>query len=390
MEIKDIAQNLRDQRALIPSSSAIKYGRIVPKKRQNLDDSCYWTADRIKPILQDEIYVGKVYYDKDKGGKRQPKEEWQLSPYQVPTTISQKVFDQAQTLLKRKKKRMLPQARREDHHFYLLSGLIRCGHCESFGKKSTWQGLPKKVKSSNTTSYYYQCGQKGVNTQESCSTIPIPAEQFEKYITTFVKALVSDYQLVRHLNQKMPSYKLKIGKLRKDELRVIKQLNNLPDRKQRIDEMYEMGELRQAEYQKRKQNINKEEMELKLMLDSLRRELSQNEIADGYDKTFKQLNNIDEQTIQEIFNDQKETCKLIQSLVSKITIHSRPRTEVDVIAGKPPKNLQMIPDGIDIELKLPQEMIVELQKIRFSPTGGFVVKKGDVWVSRDSNPGHKA
>lgn len=62
--------------------------------------------------------------------------------------------------------------------------------------------------------------------------------------------------------------------------------------------------------------------------------------------------------IEDFRNDRKEASEMLHALIKNIYIQSRPVTSVDKVAGKR-KSGQKIPFMINVELKLPNEMIEE-------------------------------
>jgi site-specific DNA recombinase len=114
-----------------------------------------WHRQVVRQILLNEVYIGNFYQNKyDTEGmlgnehrkeedkvriKLRPKEEWILIP--TPPIIDEFTFEQAQKLLAESRRRYAKDSLNQ----YLLSGMLRCGHCENtltgryttnWGKKS--------------------------------------------------------------------------------------------------------------------------------------------------------------------------------------------------------------------------------------------------------------
>jgi len=94
-----------------------------------------WGPSTIARILRNEAYIGRVYYNRNetvtdasrKRGTRQrarPRNEWIAIP--VPTVVSEDHFEAAQRV-SRDNTQWSP--RRTEPGYWLLRGLVRCGHC---------------------------------------------------------------------------------------------------------------------------------------------------------------------------------------------------------------------------------------------------------------------
>lgn len=108
----------------------------VPTKK----NAKVWHRQVVRQILMNETYTGVYYHNKwDTEGilankykkegeekvkqKLRPREEW--IAVEVPAIIDRKTFELAQRLLKESRRRWAGKPKRK----YLLSGLLRCGHC---------------------------------------------------------------------------------------------------------------------------------------------------------------------------------------------------------------------------------------------------------------------
>ncbi|MDO5561881.1 MAG: recombinase family protein [bacterium] len=371
-----IASRLQERKILAPHDSFIHYGKRKPSKNKTSSPH-YWTGAEIKNILADEAYLGRVYFGKTVNKVRVPKSDWVLANYQAIPLISQEVFNQVQIKLEGAKQRIPRSSKNKDHHLYLLSGLIRCGSCSGGNGKelSFWQGTPKKI-TGGQVQYYYQCCKKNTTkTEKTCDVLPIPADQFEEYIKVFVRALVDDPQLLQHFQTKMPSYKIRLNRLKKEEKKLIDQLNYFPEEIKRVADLYQNGDIAREDYLLRTKAAKQKRLETQIAKKKITQQLNEQELSHGYSEAFNALK---KQALVDIFNNRELTYDFIHAIINKITIYARPKTDLDVIAGKPKPN-QLIPDNIDIELKLSQEMILELQKIKFGPRGRrFEVKNVEV------------
>ena len=133
--------------------------RQVPKpgKGQNHKrntQSAKWSLGSVHYILDNETYVGRWHYRKTRRGKtaqgtprhaERPRDEW--IEVRVPAIIEEVTFQAAQNQRELNKRQMGKQRK----HFYLLGGMLKCGHCGRFasGATRTYKGKPLS---------YYECG----------------------------------------------------------------------------------------------------------------------------------------------------------------------------------------------------------------------------------------
>ena len=124
---------------------------VPPPGYKNRRAKC-WYASSIGKFLANEVYVGRLYYQKIRveWNKRiqQPKDKWIRIDVPELAIIDRATFDAAQKRKKKNKER----AKRNRKNRYLLTGHIRCGSCgyAAIGLQCT----AKK----NSTKSYYRCG----------------------------------------------------------------------------------------------------------------------------------------------------------------------------------------------------------------------------------------
>lgn len=107
--------------------SAIFYKKRVTGNNK-INDPYFWRDSSIRDIIKDEIYIGKYYYNKNKGNKHLKKSEWQLSPYRHTPIIDIATFQLAQMRLQ-EDIALRNSMKTADNHLYLLSGLLKCHAC---------------------------------------------------------------------------------------------------------------------------------------------------------------------------------------------------------------------------------------------------------------------
>jgi len=131
--IIEITRSLQDRKIPIPATSTT--GR---KNKHKIRNPYFWRESTVRDILQDELYIGKLYYSKSKttkmdNGKKKvvmlPKSDWILSEHRHTAIVDEHTFEEAQRLLANKKEY---KRAKED---YLLSGLLWCDDCKEHRAK---------------------------------------------------------------------------------------------------------------------------------------------------------------------------------------------------------------------------------------------------------------
>jgi site-specific DNA recombinase len=95
-------------------------------------NGCQWTAKAVRVFLKNnQMLIGNLVWNKRKRkGKKlisTNQDEWVISENTHPQILDQNTFQAVQEKLE-KAKQVAPRSKRSD---YLLSGMVRCGHCGS-------------------------------------------------------------------------------------------------------------------------------------------------------------------------------------------------------------------------------------------------------------------
>jgi len=364
-----IAKNLKDREISTPEFSAIANSKRKGEAKQK-NSIYFWRPEKIRDILSNEIYVGIRYYNKTSQGKRVPKAEWKLSEFHNPEIILPPIFDLAQQRLEEFADRKTLTVKKEQDYIYLLSALLKCDHCKEVDNKKrvvrkSWTGGKKKIGKEGKYSYYYFCNKKNVvKFSTVCSVIPIPADEIENYIVNFIKRLLENPYAVYQYQRNLTSKKLEVEKLYRDKEEFEKLLSAVPQRRTRLLEQHEHQMISSAILEERISNLKLEEERYRKELDIINFKLSQEAISKGYEESFRQYAGKYGKGLEKIINDKKQLYEVIHDLIYQIIIYSRQKNETDVIAGRKKEN-QFIPEKIDIQLNLPQDLLRELYVQRF-------------------------
>lgn len=130
-------------------------------------------------ILHNEKYMGVYVYNKRAGKKnshaRKPDNEIVRIKNGVPAIISKETFDKAAKLMEYNKRNSGANTAK---HNYMLSGLVRCGHCGCM-----MSGCAKK-NGKGIVTHVYRCGHKP---GEKCENHEINSDKLDEFVITMVR-----------------------------------------------------------------------------------------------------------------------------------------------------------------------------------------------------------
>lgn len=306
-----------------------------------------------------------------------------LSPVRHKPIIGKKMFELAQERLKIRRQNLDITQRKTGDSIYILRGLLECDHCKDpkDGKRVKWQGNRKETPpKSGNYSYSYICGRRNsTKFAKACGCIPIPAEQIEKYITQFVRAIILDPQLAYRYQMNMPSTKLHIEKLEERIEDLTNIINNIPNMRQRLSEEYSVTkDMTQQELKVKFDNLMKYKEDCEKELDRLLDEKNKKEVPYYYIKALDEYKTKYGNSLESVLADKEKAQRLVSSLISKIVVYSRPKKATEKLAGRAKKGIkQYIPNRIEIVLKLPHELIANLS-VGSEVDKQFGVRTGDL------------
>lgn len=367
---QQIADYLTDKEVLSPLPSAIHYGKRKEGKTK-VNNPHFWRDSSVRDIIKDEVYIGRYYYNKNKGAKRLDKAEWVLSSYHHEPTVDIATFELAQRRIS-EETTMRNSLKTADNHLYLLSGLLKCHACyDPYSDRDplNWTGTSKIVKRNSKRVYYYQCGAKNSKKYSSvCKAIPFPADEIEQFVANFVVNLLGDPKSVyEHINS-LKSTKAKKEYAKKQQIDLINALNEIPDRKEALRYQHEQGYIDTQAFEDKIARVKSREADIKRDLAVIEHQLANGAITDIYTRTFELFAQQYQSFLDKAEKDRQELFDLIHLVVDKIHVYTRPITKKDVIAGRK-KEDQVVPYQIRIDLRLPQEML-----LRLAQEGKFEVK----------------
>ena len=368
-----IAKILTDKKEPSPQVSAILHHKrkgTVTKE----SDIYFWRDSQIVKIIKDEVYIGKLYQGKTDHSKPIPKEKWSLSPHRHAPIIDEETFKSAQEILK--KGALTHKSRSISESDYLLSGLIKCDACHDPGKYEdyhSWQGTRGKI-DDGRYSYYYKCGRKKRDKSTiNCHSIPLPARQLETYVVNRVLELLDNPQIAYKYQNELRSAQLARGDIERDTKVWRELLEKLPNKRKNILEQHKSSYISKPQLDAEIAELNSEETEYKKRLQELSAKTEAFNLTDLHLKSLDLFKAKYLDMLRDFRSNRLEAKKILSTIIDRIMIYSRPVKETDIISGRRTLE-QKIPYMMDIEVKLPPELVKEV----YEKKSKFGVKKS-IW-----------
>jgi len=367
-----IAIELTKNEYLSPEASAVFHGKRKGEiKKKN--DQYFWRAERVREILENRVYLGEYWTGKNKNGKALPQAEWKLSSYRHEPIIDLGTFEIVQESLRHSSMwDNLMNVKNRDH-IYLLSGLLKCEHCRNLSSPPDfqmmgWTGGRKKLKPSSTKNeneygYYYHCNRKNpLKHSKTCSTIPIPADPLENYIVNFVTDLLHNPKAVFEHQQRLPSTRKRIKQLKRDRQYFNDLQHGVPQRRKHLRDQQEIGAISTEQLKAKLRDLDINEKQYHQKIEEFDQQISQQAISEGYIQSFEVFRQKYGEVLGDIQKNRKQLYEVLHLLIDEVVIKSRPvNPEIDVVAGRK-KVDQVIPDKLEIKLRLPQHLLHQLIK----------------------------
>lgn len=354
MSVYQIADFLTDRKYLTPEASGIQYKKHKGKaKAKNLHYK--WHAENIRRLITNELYTGKAYYGKTKDGKKVPKDQWLVYP--VPQLVDELTFEKAQRIARQSKH---GSKEKRNTHKYLLSGLLRCDCCREGVNLKHYVGLPQTVPSTGKKVYYYVCkGKSHEYKNNRCPTLPMGADAIEDYIVNLCSDLLSNPIHTYKYQQSLESTKLRTKQLKRDEDRLLKLVDGMPERKERLRLQHELNMMDESRLRSELVALVESEKADREKLKEIQMQLSQCTIDQAYISTFELFDKKYREVLSKLGKNRDEVYKLLHLMIDEIVVYSRPVRESDRIAGRKKKG-QMVANRIHVKFRLPQDMLNEI------------------------------
>lgn len=193
----------------------------------------HWPQTTIHRILRTPTYVGQIWYGKRKTnpqGKliKQSKDSWTVVDGEHDAIISQEQFDKVQKLLSKRKGKPTKPGRT-----YLLSGLIRCGHCGG-----ALSGHTYTRKATKKTYSYYKCANRLQKGTTACQGLSLPATELEEFIINEISQLSCNQEFLQDKAKMLEMVKKRL-KTHDDDSQLTKIQHRIDDLNSRVNTLLE-------------------------------------------------------------------------------------------------------------------------------------------------------
>jgi site-specific DNA recombinase len=360
MPIKTICDYLKAHEIESPGISAYTHNKRAGKKWSKKSSLHFWSISMLSKLITDEVYIGRYYFNKNKGNKALPKSKWQLSKHKHTPIITEGEFYRAQQLLE-ERRTIRVKPRTGAKYTYLLTGLLKCDCCYDPKRDEregmvAWYGEPKEIgRGTGQYSYYYKCRRKNRSKGTiRCGALPLPADQLEEYVVKRVGQLLSNPEVVYNYQNKLDSAKKVRKLLETDRNQTQEMLNGIPKLIENLKDQHAHSFITIDELEEKLEEAEDKRKQHKQKIKELEAKISSNKLEEGYIRSLEVFDQQYQKALENIENDREQLKQILRIIVDKIVIYSRDLTDKDVVAGRRSKN-QKLPYKITISLRLPQE-----------------------------------
>lgn len=280
-----------------------------------------WHVTSIRAILNNEVYLGKLVYGKQRNKSmkskekvRNPKEDWIVVENCHEPIITQELWDTVHKILNAKHR---PAKAGEVQMFAGLLYCSDCGHCLTYSQKQRKDG-----------SYHgaYSCWMYKTHGKEYC------ASHYITFDTIYELVLIDIQRNLFQYRKNTDKFKSILSrKYQSDSQKQAEQITLEYEQKQKrceeldkiISRLYEdnvLGRIGDGRYESMSQSYELEQVEIKKALPILKSKIDelkrQSDCADNFINVIKKYTIID-----------KLDASILNELIDKIVVHHREKTE---------------------------------------------------------------
>ena len=280
-----------------------------------------WHVTSIRAILNNEVYLGKLVYGKQRNKSmkskekvRNPKEDWIVVENCHEPIITQELWDTVHKILNAKHR---PAKAGEVQMFAGLLYCSDCGHCLTYSQKQRKDG-----------SYHgaYSCWMYKTHSKEYC------ASHYITFDTIYELVLIDIQRNLFQYRKNTDKFKSILSrKYQSDSQKQAEQITLEYEQKQKrceeldkiISRLYEdnvLGRIGDERYESMSQSYELEQVEIKKALPILKSKIDelkrQSDCADNFINVIKKYTIID-----------KLDASILNELIDKIVVHHREKTE---------------------------------------------------------------
>ena len=280
-----------------------------------------WHVTSIRAILNNEVYLGKLVYGKQRNKSmkskekvRNPKEDWIVVENCHEPIITQELWDTVHKILNAKHR---PAKAGEVQMFAGLLYCSDCGHCLTYSQKQRKDG-----------SYHgaYSCWMYKTHGKEYC------ASHYITFDTIYELVLIDIQRNLFQYRKNTDKFKSILSrKYQSDSQKQAEQITLEYEQKQKrceeldkiISRLYEdnvLGRIGDERYESMSQSYESEQAEIRRLLPELKSQINelkkQSDCADNFINVIKKYTIID-----------KLDASILNELIDKIVVHHREKTE---------------------------------------------------------------
>lgn len=288
-------------------------------KKGNMFSTC-----GIKDILMNPIYIGKIRYNVRENWTERRRKGINKNPIIVDgehePIISMDLWNKVHELYKIKSGK--PKKTFESN--YLLTGLMKCPQC---GASMVAGRTKNKLKKGGyRITRYYVCGNWRSKGTAACHSNGIRADYAEQYVLSRIKKVLLNKRILKDIVNNLNRKRQEIIKPLEDEIKQLNfNLDNMTKKKDRIFDLYTDGIINKEVLSERIEKITKDINELSDRKERVERELENNDSGIiSYEQVKSILNDFSKLLEIASPEDQKT---LLQVIIKKITIKDRKKID---------------------------------------------------------------
>lgn len=280
-----------------------------------------WHVTSIRAILNNEVYLGKLVYGKQRNKSmkskekvRNPKEDWIVVENCHEPIITQELWDTVHKILNAKHR---PAKAGEVQMFAGLLYCLDCGHCLTYSQKQRKDG-----------SYHgaYSCWMYKTHSKEYCASHYITFDTIYELVLIDIQRNLFQYRKNTDKFKSILSRKYQSDSQKQAE-QIILEYEQKQKRCEELDKiisrLYEdnvLGRIGDERYESMSQSYELEQVEIKKALPILKSKIDelkrQSDCADNFINVIKKYTIID-----------KLDASILNELIDKIVVHHREKTE---------------------------------------------------------------
>ncbi len=160
-----------------------------------------WSRSSLHHLLNNEVYVGRVVWNKSSGGKPNPREKMIIVDNAHEAIIDNATFEKYRKTVQ---KRDFTNFDNEFHYVtYLLGNLVFCKNCGAkyVGRKQKITLRGKKNKGKFYYNNYYICGGYIRNGKETCSCFQIKKDLIESEVIKLLRKNICNPETMREIKE---------------------------------------------------------------------------------------------------------------------------------------------------------------------------------------------